>query len=78
MSESKKKVRKTVREKLPDLPSVGNQRRWDIIKVVLRSVCLVLGIAGLAELIALDHSTNDLVYWSFVAYPAVSLMASTS
>lgn len=77
MGNSKKK-QKTGRDKLPALPSVGNQRKWDIVKVVLRSICLALSIADIAELIAIDYSASTLGYRPSVAYPVVSLTMFTS
>lgn len=59
-------------EKLPDLPIVGNQRKWNVIKVVLRSICLTLSLIDVAELIAIQTASNALDYWPAVAYPVVS------
>ncbi|KAI0420301.1 hypothetical protein F5X98DRAFT_372110 [Xylaria grammica] len=61
------------RQKLPELPIVGNQRKWNVIKVVLRSLCLTLSIADIAELVAVDYSPSDLEYWPTVAYPILSV-----
>ncbi|KAI0909010.1 hypothetical protein F4823DRAFT_596270 [Ustulina deusta] len=71
MGNSKKK-QKTGRDKLPALPSVGNQKKWDIVKVVLRSICLALSIADIAELIAIDYSASTLGYRPSVAYPVLA------
>jgi hypothetical protein len=62
----------TDREKLPDLPIVGNQRKWNVIKVVLRTICLALSIIDVAELIAIQTASNALGYWPAVGYPVVS------
>ncbi|KAI0533743.1 hypothetical protein GGR58DRAFT_96291 [Xylaria digitata] len=61
------------RKKLPELPIVGNQKKWNVIKVMLRSLCLALSIADIAELIALDYSSHDLRYWPMVAYPILAV-----
>ncbi|KAK5630960.1 hypothetical protein RRF57_006675 [Xylaria bambusicola] len=71
MGDLKKNKQKKAREKLPELPSVGNQRKWNIIKVVLRSICLLLSIVDVAEVIALDLSSHGLDYWASVAYPVL-------
>ncbi|KAI1424365.1 hypothetical protein F5Y12DRAFT_452483 [Xylaria sp. FL1777] len=71
-STKKQKKQKKGREKLPDLPTVGNQRKWDIIKVVLRSICLALSVTDVAELIIIDYSSNSLHYWPAVAYPLLA------
>ncbi|KAI0525534.1 hypothetical protein F5B22DRAFT_633626 [Xylaria bambusicola] len=71
MGDIKKNKQKKARDKLPELPSVGNQRKWNIVKVVLRSICLLLSIVDVGELIALDLSQHDLDYWTFVAYPVL-------
>ncbi|KAJ3569272.1 hypothetical protein NPX13_g6136 [Xylaria arbuscula] len=76
MDDSNQTKLKKARERLPDLPLVGNQRRWDVIKVVLRSICLVLSIVDLAELIAYQLSSSDLGYWGSVAYPALATFAA--
>ncbi|KAI0814330.1 hypothetical protein GGR55DRAFT_700638 [Xylaria sp. FL0064] len=72
MEDSTKKKRKSGRDKLPDLPTVGNQRKWNIIKVVLRSLCLILSVVDLGELIAIDTSRNSLDYYAGVAYAVLA------
>ncbi|KAI0454556.1 hypothetical protein F5B21DRAFT_234307 [Xylaria acuta] len=64
--------RKPDREKLPELPIVGNQKKWNIIKMVLRALCLLLSIIDIAELIAIETASNALDYWPSVAYPALA------
>jgi hypothetical protein len=65
-------------EKLPGLPVVGNQRKWDIIKVVMRALCVLLSIINIGELIAIETGLNALHYWTGVAYPVVSLRDRSS
>ncbi|KAI1119866.1 hypothetical protein F5Y10DRAFT_147466 [Nemania abortiva] len=60
------------RKKFPDLPIIGNQRKWNIAKVVLRSICLGLSIIDVAELIAIQTASNALDYWPSVAYPVLA------
>lgn len=60
------------RDKLPDLPIVGNQRKWNVAKVVLRCISLFLSIVDVGELIAIETGRNGLDYWPSVAYPVVS------
>ncbi|KAI0197353.1 hypothetical protein EV127DRAFT_8734 [Xylaria flabelliformis] len=71
MGDSKIK-KKQDREKLPDLPIVGNQKKWNIIKMVLRALCLLLSIIDIAELIAIETGGNGLDYWPAVAYPVLA------
>ncbi|KAI1110938.1 hypothetical protein F5Y14DRAFT_427235 [Nemania sp. NC0429] len=61
-----------VRDKLPDLPIVGNQRKWNVIKVMLRTLCLTLSIIDVAELIAIQTGRNGLDYPAWVGYPALA------
>ncbi|KAI0977115.1 hypothetical protein F4678DRAFT_3271 [Xylaria arbuscula] len=63
---------KAGRERLPDLPTVGNQKKWNYIKIVLRSISLVLSTVDVAELIAIQTSANSLEYWPSVAYPVLA------
>ncbi|KAI0552583.1 hypothetical protein F4679DRAFT_72954 [Xylaria curta] len=72
MGDSKIK-KKRDRDKLPDLPIVGNQRKWNIIKIVLRALCLLLSIIDIAELVAIQTASNALDYWPAVAYPALAI-----
>ncbi|KAI0405248.1 hypothetical protein F4802DRAFT_189840 [Xylaria palmicola] len=58
----------SVREELPDLPTVGHQRRWDIAKVVLRAFSLVIGIVDVVELTAIQTSRKDLHYRATISY----------
>lgn len=60
------------RDKLPDLPIVGNQRKWNVAKVVLRCISLFLSIVDVGELIAIETGRNGLDYWPSVAYPVLS------
>ncbi|KAI1753414.1 hypothetical protein F4782DRAFT_529724 [Xylaria castorea] len=69
---SSKIKKKQDREKLPALPIVGNQKKWNIIKVVLRGLCLLLSIIDIAELIAIETGRNGLGYWPSVAYPVLA------
>ncbi|KAI0491178.1 hypothetical protein F4859DRAFT_508967 [Xylaria cf. heliscus] len=63
---------KPKREQLPELPIVGNQKKWNIIKLVLRTLCLLLSIIDIAELIAIETASNALYYWPSVAYPVLA------
>ncbi|KAI1157886.1 hypothetical protein F5B18DRAFT_129523 [Nemania serpens] len=63
------------RDKLPDLPIVGNQRKWNVIKVMMRTLCLTLSIIDVAELIAIQTSSNGLDYPAWVAYPVLAAIA---
>ncbi|GAP83999.1 hypothetical protein SAMD00023353_0602330 [Rosellinia necatrix] len=63
--------RRSGRDKLPDLPILRNQKKWNIIKVVLRSIALLLSIIDIAELIAIETARNALDYWPSVAYPVL-------
>ncbi|KAI3316898.1 hypothetical protein HD806DRAFT_402383 [Xylariaceae sp. AK1471] len=72
MGNSKKN--ETAEEKLPALPILRNQRRWDITKVVLRSLCLTLSVIDVAELIALDTVRQHLIYSGWVAYPVLAAL----
>ncbi|KAI1171466.1 hypothetical protein F4777DRAFT_591203 [Nemania sp. FL0916] len=60
------------RERLPDLPILGNQVKWNITKVVLRAICLTLSIIDIGELIAIESGQNSIQYWTAVAYPALA------
>ncbi|KAI0101576.1 hypothetical protein GGR51DRAFT_332818 [Nemania sp. FL0031] len=60
------------RKKFPDLPILRNQRKWNVVKVVLRSICLALSIIDVAELIAIQTASNALDYWPSVAYPVLA------
>ncbi|KAI8952726.1 hypothetical protein F4801DRAFT_599628 [Xylaria longipes] len=71
MGDSKIK-KKPDREKFPELPIVGNQKKWNIIKVVLRALCLLLSIIDIAELVAIETARNALHYWPSVAYPVLA------
>ncbi|TRX93010.1 hypothetical protein FHL15_006148 [Xylaria flabelliformis] len=71
MGDSKIK-KKQYRKNLPDLPIVGNQKKWNIIKIVLRALCLLLSITDIAELIAIETGSNALDYWAAVAYPVLA------
>ncbi|KAI0445478.1 hypothetical protein F4803DRAFT_548202 [Xylaria telfairii] len=64
--------KKPDREELPELPILGNQKKWNIIKLVLRALCLFLSVVDIAELIAIETARNALDYWPSVAYPVLA------
>jgi hypothetical protein len=52
---------------LPELPLIGNQRKWNTAKIILRSICLGFDTAAIALIIALcaggdTYSGTALVY----------------
>ncbi|KAI2643631.1 hypothetical protein GGS21DRAFT_486156 [Xylaria nigripes] len=65
----KKRGGKTNQEKSPDLPVLGDQRRLDIAKVVLRSLCIAITITDLVELIIIEVAAPFLQFWPTAAYP---------
>ncbi|KAI1822907.1 hypothetical protein F4861DRAFT_512741 [Xylaria intraflava] len=65
---TKEKKKRSGRESLPDLPIVHSQRKWDITKIVLRSLCLALTLADIGELVALQVSDTNFQIWIFPAY----------
>ncbi|KAJ2999208.1 hypothetical protein NUW58_g63 [Xylaria curta] len=71
MGNSKAK-KKLGRKQLPDLPIVGNQRKWNIIKVILRIISLALSITDTAELVTIETASTTLDYWPVVAFPVLA------
>jgi hypothetical protein len=50
-----------------------NQRLWDIIKAVLRLLCVALSVIIVGEIIALGVGSPGLFDAGWVVYPLVSL-----
>ncbi|KAI0431871.1 hypothetical protein F5Y09DRAFT_177027 [Xylaria sp. FL1042] len=73
MDDSTKK-QKWGRGKLPELPTVGNQRKWDITKAVMRTICIILSVVDIGELIAIDAYNNSLDYYPAAAYPVLATL----
>ncbi|KAI0205073.1 hypothetical protein F4808DRAFT_410420 [Astrocystis sublimbata] len=71
-----KSRKKVPREKLPPIPVTRSQRRWNITKIVLRSIALALSITALGLAVAIDRVTFSQLYWAFVAFPALSVFIS--
>ncbi|KAI1438288.1 hypothetical protein GGR50DRAFT_486863 [Xylaria sp. CBS 124048] len=74
---TKNKKKRTSRDSLPDLPIVGNQRNWNIAKVVLRSLCLAVGLVIMAELIMLLYTREAFLQYNlkpvfFVIGPGIA------
>ncbi|KAI8624378.1 hypothetical protein F5Y19DRAFT_320027 [Xylariaceae sp. FL1651] len=72
MGDSSTKGKAARRDKMPDLPVVGNQRKWDITKVALRSFSIFLSVVVLGELIAFSTAYINVIIWPGIAYPAVA------
>lgn len=59
---------------LPELPLLGNQRRWDTAKLAIRSICLMLGVSALCLAITLRIGYRTGIGAIVYAAPAVSLL----
>ncbi|KAI0157339.1 hypothetical protein GGR57DRAFT_510906 [Xylariaceae sp. FL1272] len=60
--------------KQPPLPILVSQRKWDIGKLALRSLSMLLCVVELAELIALVLSANSVRYDASRAFPATAVI----